>query len=371
MLLLAVAAGVVVANLYYAQPLAAEMAASFGVSSASIGTALFATQIGYALGMLLLVPLGDGRERRRVIVTTMLCASPALMFLAFAPNVPVLAVASLIVGIASSVPQMILPYAVELLPNAERGRVVATIMTGLLVGILLSRTVSGVLGAWLGWRAVFVVAAAAMLVLAAVLRAAIPPQEPAARLSWSAILRSLLSVWRSQPILRRRAAVGGLGFASFSVFWSTLSFQLADVGYGSAMAGTFGAIGIAGILVAPQVARRATGDHPSRFNVVALLAVALSFAIFALGSRSLIALGVGVVLLDAGAQTNLLTNQIVVFGLAPELRSRLNALHILCYFVGGALGTALGAGAWSLGGWPAVCTIGGVLALLAMLPLRP
>jgi predicted MFS family arabinose efflux permease len=243
-------------------------------------------------------------------------------------------------------------------------------MTGLLVGILLSRTVSGALGAWLGWRAVFLAAAAVMLVLATVLRVAIPPQEPATRLGWSAILRSLIAVWRSQPVLRRRAAVGGLGFASFSVFWSTLSFQLADTGHGSAMAGTFGIVGIAGIIVAPPVARRATGAHPSRFNVVALLAIALSFVIFALGSRSLIALGVGVVLLDAGAQTNLLTNQTVIFGLAPELRSRLNALHILCYFSGGALGTALGAGAWTLGGWPAVCAIGGVLALLGMVPLR-
>lgn len=370
MLLLAIAGGVAVANLYYAQPLAAQMAASFGVTAGAIGTALVATQIGYTLGMTLLVPLGDGRERRRVILVTVIAAVPALLLLSAAPNVPVLAISSLIVGLVSSVPQMILPYAVNLLPNSERGRVVGTIMSGLLIGILLSRTASGALGQWLGWRAVFITAAVLMAVLAVILRATIPEQQPEARLPWSAIMKSLVSVWRTQPILRRRAVVGGMGFASFSVFWSTLSFQLANVGYGSAMAGTFGVIGIAGVIVAPQVAKRATGENPSRFNVIALVATALSFALFALFSHSLIGLGVGVVLLDAGVQANHLTNQTVIFGVAPELRSRLNALYMVGYFIGGSIGTGLAAAAWSLGGWPAVCAVGGALALVGILPLR-
>jgi predicted MFS family arabinose efflux permease len=369
MLLLAVAGGVAVANLYYAQPLAAQMAVSFGVSAGAIGTALVATQIGYTLGMTLLVPLGDGRERRRVIVMTVVAAVPALLLLSIAPNVPVLAVSSLIVGLVSSVPQMILPYAVNLLPNSERGRVVGTIMSGLLIGILLSRTASGALGQWLGWRSVFITAAALMAVLAFILRASIPEQQPEARIPWTAIMKSLVSVWRTQPILRRRAVVGGMGFASFSVFWSTLSFQLAKVGYGSAMAGTFGVIGIAGVIVAPQVARRATGEHPSRFNVVSLVAIALSFGVFAVFSHSLVGLGVGVVLLDAGVQANHLTNQTVIFGVAPELRSRLNALYMVGYFIGGSIGTAVAAAAWSFAGWPAVCAVGAALALVGILPL--
>jgi predicted MFS family arabinose efflux permease len=369
MLLLAVAAGISVANLYYAQPLAASMAATLGVSSAALGSALAATQIGYALGMVLLVPLGDGRERRRVIVTTLLAAAPPLLLVAGARNVAMLALSSLLVGVASSVPQMILPYAVELAPIADRGRVVGTVMSGLLAGILLSRTASGALGALFGWRLVFVIAAAAMLVLAATLRALLPPQEPATALGWGTIVRSLASVWSTQPTLRRRAFVGALGFASFSVFWSTLSFHLQRIGYGSATAGTFGIVGIAGVLVGPMAARRATGDNPSRLNVAALLVLALSFVVFFLFRASLLTLGAGVVLLDAGVQASHLTNQTVVFGLAPELRSRLNALYMVFYFAGGALGTALASVAWALGGWSAVCLLGAVLALLGLLPL--
>jgi len=369
MLLLSVAAGISVANLYYAQPLAAAMAESLGVSSTGIGTALAATQIGYALGMVLLVPLGDGRERRRVIVTTLLAAAPPLLLLASARNVAVLTLSSLLVGVASSVPQMILPYAIELAPIADRGRVVGTVMSGLLAGILLSRTASGALGAWVGWRLVFVIAAAAMLGLAGILRALLPPQQPARVLGWGAIVRSLASVWSTQPVLRRRAFVGGFGFASFSVFWSTLSFHLRDIGYGSAAAGTFGIVGIAGVLVGPLAARRATGENPARLNVMALLVLATSYVVFFVLAGSLIGLGVGVVLLDAGVQASHLTNQTVIFGLAPELRSRLNALYMVCYFAGGALGTALASAAWALGAWPAVCLVGGVLALLGLLPL--
>lgn len=370
MLLLALAAGLSVANLYYAQPLAAAMAQSLAVPAAAVGTALMATQLGYALGMVLIVPLGDGRERRQTIVLTLLGSVPALLLLAASRSIVMLTSASLLVGLASSVPQLILPYAVDLAPREDRGKVVGTVMTGLLAGILLSRTVSGALGAVLGWRMVYAVAAALMLGLAVVIRTAVPPRRPERALPYLETLRSLATAWRTEPVLRRRAVVGGLGFASFSVFWSMLSFQLATFGYGSATAGMFGAIGLAGILVAPIAARKATGDAPSRLNVTALIATALSFGIFAVGARSLFLIGAGVVLLDAGVQANHLTNQTVIFGLAPELRSRLNALYMVGYFAGGALGTVAASAAWSFGRWPAVCALGGALALLGMLPLR-
>ncbi|HEY1099058.1 MAG TPA: MFS transporter [Myxococcota bacterium] len=370
MFLLAVAAAISVANLYYAQPLAAAMAKSLGVQPASLGSALMATQAGYAIGMVLLVPLGDGRERRRVIVTTLLVSVPALLLLASARSVPMLVVSSLLVGVTSSVPQMILPYAVNLVPLAERGRVVGTIMSGLLAGILLSRTASGALGALVDWRIVFVVAAALMLVLAIVLRALLPTQAPSTSLGWLETVRSLPPVWNSMPTLRRRALVGGLGFASFSVFWSMLSFQLDAIGHGSGVAGIFGAVGIAGVFIGPIAARRATGEHPARLNVIAMTATAVSFVIFFFGGASLVAIGVGVILLDAGVQASHLTNQTVIFGLAPELRSRINALYMVGYFVGGALGTVAAAQAWTHGGWAGVCALGGALALAAMLPLR-
>ena len=370
MVLLAFSAAVAVANLYYAQPLAAAMAASLGVAPAAIGAALMATQAGYALGMVLLVPLGDGRERRGVIVATLLVSVPALLLLANARNVPMLVVSSLLVGVTSSVPQMILPYAVAMAPVQERGRVVGTIMSGLLTGILLSRTASGALGAVLDWRVVFTIAAALMLVLAIVLRLALPTQTPTSSLRWAETVRSLGPVWTSMPTLRRRALVGGLGFASFSVFWSMLSFQLDALGHGSGAAGVFGAVGIVGVFVAPLAARRATGERPARLNIIALAATAASFVVFFVGGQSLVAIGAGVILLDAGVQASHLTNQTVIFGLAPELRSRINSLYMVGYFVGGAVGTVLAAAAWSVGGWTAVCLLGGVLALLAMLPLR-
>ena len=369
MLLLASSAGLGAANLYYAQPLAARMAGDLHAEAKDVGAALVATQVGYALGMLLLVPLGDGRERRRVIVTTVASAVPALLLVAIAPSVPALAASSLLVGLASSVPQMIVPYAVDLAPAEARGKVVGTVMAGLLTGILLSRTASGALGAVLGWRAVFVLAACVMAALAVVLRVAIPAREPTQRMAYGAILRSLGRVVTEQPVLRRRAFVGAMGFGAFSVFWSMLSFELAEHGHGSATAGLFGVIGVAGILVAPVADRLAMKSRPSLLNVGALALVAASFLVFHVGAASLVAIGAGVVLLDAGSQASHLTNQTVLYGLAPELRSRLNALYMMAYFAGGGAGTAAASVAWSLGKWPLVCAAGAAFAIAGALPV--
>jgi predicted MFS family arabinose efflux permease len=370
LLLLAAAAGLGAANLYYAQPLAARMAESLQTTAAAVGAALVATQLGYALGMILLVPLGDGRERRGVIVTTVASAVPALLLVSIAPSVELLAVASLLVGLASSVPQMIVPFAVGLGPPEERGKLVGTVMAGLLAGILLSRTVSGALAAVLGWRAVFVCAAGVMAVLALTLRLALPRREPDARLRYGELLRSLGTVLREEPVLRQRALVGAAGFASFSVFWSMLSFQLAAHGHGSATAGIFGVLGLVGVLVAPVAGRLAVGGRPARLNALALLVSAASFAVLYWGGGSLVAIALGVVLLDAGSQANLLTNQTVLYGLNPGLRSRINALYMVAYFAGGALGTASASMAWSIGRWPLVCAVGAAFSLAGIVPLR-
>jgi len=170
-------------------------------------------------------------------------------------------------------------------------------------------------------------------------------------------------------VLQRRALCGGLGFASFSVFWAMLSFHLASIGHGSATAGLFGVIGLVGIAVAPVAGRLATGPRPSRINVGALLLTAASFAVFYLGARSVAAMGAGVVLLDAGVQANQLTNQTVIYGLRPELRSRMNALYMVIYFAGGAAGTLAATAAWTRGGWPLVCATGAACALLGILPI--
>jgi len=371
LVLLAGAAGLGAANLYYAQPLAEAIAREFHTTAGGVSSALVGTQLGYAAGMVLLVPLGDVRERRGVIVTTTLAAAVALLGFAAAPSLALLAVASVLVGLGASLAQMIVPFAVGLAPPEQRGRVVGNVMGGLLAGILLSRTISGTLGAVIGWRLVYVVAAGAMAVLAGVLRAALPAVPPTTTLPYRALLASLATIARREPVLRRRCVVGGLGFASFSVFWSTIAFHLAHgpIGGDSATAGMLGVLGLTGIIVAPIAGRLAVRVPPTGVNLVALAVILAAFAVFAGMPGSLIAIGAGVILLDAGTQANQLTNQTVIYGLAPAERSRINAIYMVAYFLGGALGTALAAQAWQRGGWLAVCATGAGFALLAMLPL--
>ena len=369
MLLLSTAIGISVANLYYAQPLAEAMARDFRGSVAGVGIALTLTQIGYTLGMLLLVPLGDGRERRGTIVATAAVCVGALLWLSTARSIFVLQCASLFVGIASSVAQMMIPYAVSLGTDVQRGRIVGTMMAGLLTGILLSRAAGGFIGQALGWRSMYWIAAGAMAMLCVVLRFGLPEQHPTEPMRWDVILRSLGHVFLSQPTLRRHTLVGALGMASFSAFWSMLSFHLADDGYGSAVAGMFGILGVVGVAAGPVAARLAVRTAPTRINIVGLGAVAFAFLVFLLGAHSLVVIGLGVVLLDAGVQSSHLANQTAIYGLSSELRSRLNALYMVSYFLGGTVGTLGASIAWSLYGWPAVCALGATFAILGGIPL--
>lgn len=366
---LAAAAGLGVANLYYAQPLAAMIARSLAVEEGAVGLALMLSQLGYALGMLVLVPLGDGRERRGLMVATSLAGTAMLLLVAAAPSFSVLTAASLALGFASSLPQMAVPFAVGLVRPEERGRAVGTVMGGLLAGILLSRTASGTLAAAYGWRITFVVAAGIMASLTIVLRFALPEQRPAEPLPWVRILASLRSVVQSEPLLRRHALVGALGFAAFSAFWSTVSFHLAAMGHGSRAAGLLGALGVVGVMVAPIVGRVSGRVSPAVINVVGLAVAALGFLAFRLSGSSILALGAGVVLLDAGVQASHLANQTVLFGLRPDLRGRINAVYMVMYFVGGALGTTLGTAAWTRAQWGGVCAAGALLTLAGLLPL--
>lgn len=367
--LLAAIAGLSVANLYYAQPLAAMMADALRVSASAMGLALMASQLGYALGMLLLVPLGDGRERRRLMAQTALAASVMLLLVAWAPSFPVVAAGCFMVGFASCLPQMALPFAVGLVPPEQRGKAIGLVMGGLLTGILLSRTASGMLAAVVGWRATFASAAVLMIVVALTIRLALPRQEPERPLAWGAIIASLAGVVRGQPVLRRQSLVGAAGFASFSVFWSTLSFQLAELGHGSTTAGLFGVLGLSGVAVAPIVGRLSAVVRPTRINALGLLAVVAGFAVFGALGTSLVALGVGVVLLDAGVQASHLANQTIVLGLEPSLRNRLNAVYMVSYFLGGALGTVTAALAWERASWLGVCGLGAAFSLVGLLPL--
>jgi predicted MFS family arabinose efflux permease len=264
---------------------------------------------------------------------------------------------------------MAVPFAVGLVPSEDRGRAIGAVMGGLLTGILLSRMASGALASSIGWRETFVCAAGVMAATALVLRFALPTQHPPQPLAYRAIMGSLLGVVRREPLLRRHALVGAFGFASFSVFWSTLSFHVTALGYGSKTAGSFGAIGVVGIAAAPIVGRLGQRVSPVKINVFGLFTIALGFALFGAGATSLLVLALGTVLLDAGMQSMHLANQTIIFGLVPELRNRINAVYMVTCFVGAALGTVAAAFVWQHLGWLGVSSLGAAFALGGLLPL--
>ena len=366
--LMAASCGLVVANIYYNQPLLVAIGRTFDVADSQASLLTTVTQVGYALGMLLLVPLGDKLERKRLITWLLLGAAGCLGTAALAPSFGALLAASVLVGVCSAVPQLLLPLAAHLAPEADRGRVVGRVMSGLLLGILLSRTASGYVGAHLGWRTVFGGAAGLMLVLAALLAWLLPRQQPSYRGTYGALLQSVLALVRELPALRQAALVGGSVFGAFSVFWTALTFYLAGAPYhyGSDKAGFFGLIGAAGALAAPLAGRMADQRGP-RFAIVGGVALALAaYVVLGLGGGYLAGLVLGVLLLDAGVQTAHIGNQTLVFSLRPEARSRLNTVYMTTYFTGGALGSVLGGWAWAHYHWPGVCLAGAAFAALAL-----
>jgi predicted MFS family arabinose efflux permease len=366
--LLSIAAAATVANLYYNQPLLASLRSSFSTTQEAVGRIPMLTQLGYGLGMLLLVPLGDRLERRWLIAAMTALSALVLVGVAFSPSLGWFLALSGLLGLATMVPQLIVPYAATMAAPSERGRVVGTVMSGLLIGILLSRTVSGFVGARFGWRGMYGAAAGLMVILAAALALALPSQRPERVVPLRELYASLLTLARREPILRLYSVLGALTFAAFSVFWSTLAFHLAALPghYGSQVAGLFGLVGVSGALAAPLVGRFTDRGDSRIINGLAILTVVGSFVILGLFGRSLVGLAVGVVLLDLGAQGNHIANQTRIFGLDPAHRSRLNTVYMATYFAGGALGSWLGALGWTHSGWTGVSLVGGALAALAL-----
>jgi predicted MFS family arabinose efflux permease len=366
---MAIGSGLSVANLYYSQPLLERMAGDFSVSASRMGIVATATQVGYALGMMLLAPLGDLLERRRLIVVLLGVTALTLAAVAAAPSFAWLAIASLAMGAATVTPQIIIPFAAAIAEPHERGKVVGTVMSGLLIGILLARTASGFLGSHLGWRAVFWLAAGLMVGLMILMAKALPTSTPTlAGTSYATLMRSLVGLVRDLPELRTSALFGGLAFASFSVFWTVLAFHLAGppFGYGSDVVGLFGLVGAAGALAAPLVGTFADRRGPRWSIGLGLTTMLASFAVLAAFGWSLTGLVVGVLLLDVGAQGNHISNQTRIYGLMPEARSRLNTVYMVSFFLGGALGSAAGAAAWPRYGWPGACAVGAAFLVAAL-----
>ena len=377
-MIFAVACGLVVANLYYAQPMLNVIGREFHSDAGTVGLVVTLTQVGYATGLLFLVPLGDLFNRRRLVVTVLMGATLALVGAALAPGIGWLAVISLAVGVASVVAQVLVPYAASLSLPAERGRVVGAVMSGLLIGILLARTFSGFVGQVSSWRVVYWLAAVLMLLLIAVLWRELPRDDPHPEAhSYGTLLRSVGRIALEEPLLRRRSVYGALVFAAFSVFWTTAAFLLsrAPYHYNQAIIGLFGLAGVAGALCA-SIAGRLSDRGLSRMSTgIFLLAALLSFLLLALGGHLLIPLIFGVVMLDLGVQGTHITNQSEIYRLSPEARSRLTTAYMVTYFVGGSLGSATSAIVYSRFGWSGVCLLGAAYLAIAFVfwltELRP
>lgn len=367
-LLMAVASGAVVANLYYSQPLLAEIARGIHITEAQAGFIPALTQIGYGLGLLFLTPLGDRAERKRLLATLTLLAAVALAAAGAAPSAAILLPLNLLVGLFSVVPQIIVPLVAALSKPLERSRNVGSVMSGLLVGILLARTVSGFVGDRLGWRAVYFCAAGGMILLAALLRIMLPASRSENAPSYLGLLASLPGLFRKLPVLQEAALSGALLFGAFSVFWSTLVFQLEALPshFGAQTAGLFGLAGAAGALAATLSGRVADRLGPYRIVLGGCVLVLSSWAIMWLGGGSLWALAAGAAILDLGAQAAHVANQARIFAFMPEARSRINTVYMVSFFTGGAFGSLVASYAWKEAGWPGVCLLGAALMTLAL-----
>lgn len=364
---MATASGIAVANIYYNQPMMVVIAASFpGQTSASLIPTI--TQLGYAAGLLLLVPLGDIFARRTLIVLQFLVLALASLLAAFAPTGWWLVGASLALGIGATAAQQIVPVAASLAPAARRGAVVGSVMSGLLSGILLSRTLAGLVAEYAGWRTMFMLGAPLALLGALMMYRMLPKPQPTARatLNYPALMVSLIHLWREEPLLRQAALTQAALFASFSAFWTILALYLNQSAYhlGSGVAGLFGVIGVAGVFAAPAAGRLADrlGGRP-----VIILGAALTLVAWLLfiGWTSLIGLTVGVMLLDLGVQSALVANQHVIFGLREEAKGRVNTLFMGGMFLGGTLGSMGAMLAWEKAGWDGVGYYAIALAVLA------
>lgn len=360
--------GLVIANIYYNQPLLDDISHTFGVTSAKAGQVAMFTQAGYALGMFFIVPMADMLKRKRMMIIDFGFIIIALLLAAFAHDINALLLASFFIGVSSIIPQLLIPMAAHLAKPSERGRKIGFVQSGLLIGILLSRTLSGFIAAHWGWRCVFFVAAGLMMVMWILVYRLLPEVQPTYKGSYKSLMLSIVGLIKENRHLRLAALRGASCFACFSAFWSTIAFLLkANFGLGSDIAGLFGLAGAFGALAVSNIGRLSDKMNPYKIATVTITALLLSFVIYYFSGYSMVGMIIGVVLMDMGLQGTHLCNQTIIFANNPAARNRINTVYMVTYFSGGAVGTFLGTQLWYKYQWTGVCLMGIILSAVTLL----
>ncbi|WP_347359315.1 MFS transporter [Bdellovibrio sp.] len=359
----------VVGNLYYNQPLLGILAREFGVTEAKVALVPAFTLIGYALGILFLVPMGDMIERRKLIQGGMTAAGLLAVALPFSPSLGVFCAISCVMGFFNVSQSILIPFAANLAKPEERGKVVGIVLSGILIGSLMARTLAGFIAQYFGWKTVFIFAGAVSLILSVVSQFVLPRSQPTFKGTYKELMASTARLFRELPTIREAAVMGAILFGTFSAFWTTLTFLLeaAPFNFEPKTIGLFGALGMIGALAAPLAGRYADKKGAAATIRMGLYSAMAAFALLAISSKVVIGIVLGVLLLDLGIQVAHISNQSRIFNFAPEAHSRLNTIYIFFYFVGGSLGSYIGSALWSWGQWPAVSLGGLGFCLIATL----
>lgn len=366
--LMSISAGLIVANLYYNQPLLHQIAVDYGVTESAVSNVALSTQLGYAFGLLFIIPLGDKVSNHKILQIDFILMIMSLIAAALSDSLFLLILSSFFIGFTSAVPQLFVPMAAQLSDDRGRGRAIGIVMSGLLIGILGSRVISGFVGEQFGWRIMYYSAAVLMLVLFFILRAKLPKLNPHFPGSYGSLLKSIWHYFKTEPELRIASLRGALAFAGLSAFWTILVFLMEDnFGYGSTITGLFGLLGIAGALGATIVGKLSDKINKNRIIIFSALLLIVSWIIFLFSGNSIFGLVIGVILVDLGLQALHITNQNIIFSKNPDGRNRVNTVYMVSFFIGGALGTTLGAFAWETYKWFGVSVLGLLLSLLILL----
>lgn len=372
-LILATACGLIAANLYYAQPLVGPISSSLGISSAAAGLIVTLTQIGYGIGLLVIVPLGDILENRKLVVVSLLLTVVALTLAGVVKSAALFLTVSLFIGLGSVAAQVLVPYAAQLSPDATRGRNVGNVMSGLLLGIMLARPISSMVAEFWGWRAVYYLSATAIFVLALLLAMVLPTRQPLTTTRYPALLGSMFHLLKTTPILQRRAIYHACVFATFSLFWTTVPLLLTSpiFHFSQKEVALFALLGVSGAVAAPVAGRLADRGWTRPATGIALALVVISgilpLVIQSSSTTALVTLVISSILLDMGVSANLVLGQRAILSLGAEFRSRLNGLYMAIFFAGGAIGSATGGWAYAMGGWKAALLIGIAFPVIAFI----